>query len=49
MAYDIAIDGKVSNIDLDLAGDYQAVSCVSPLKLITECQANRIPVRLTCV
>ena len=32
MAYDISLDGKVSNIDLNLPGNYQAIFCMGPLK-----------------
>lgn len=49
MAHDIALDGKVSNIDLDLPGNYQAIFCERPLKLITQCQANKVSSHLTCV
>ena len=42
MAHDIALDGKVSHVDLDLAGNYQTIFCVSPLKLIIQCEANRV-------
>ena len=49
MAHDIALYGKVSNIDLDLPGNYQAIFRVGPLKLITQCQAMLDGSYLTCV
>lgn len=42
MAHNIALDRKVSNVDLDLAGNYQTILCVSPLKLIVRCEANKV-------
>lgn len=39
VAHDIAFDGKVSDINLDLARDYQTVFCLGPLKLVIHCQS----------
>lgn len=49
MADDVALDGKVSNIDLDLSGNYQAIFCVGPLNPINHCVADEGSACLTCV
>ena len=40
MANDIASYGKVSDIDLDLPGNNQAIFCVGPLKIVTHRHEN---------
>ena len=44
MAYDIPLNGKVSNIDLDLPGNYQAIICMGPLR-----QSSLVGVKLGSV
>ena len=49
MANDIAFYGKVSDVDLDLPSNNQAIFCVGPLTIVTHCHEDWDLFCPTCV